>query len=197
MGMQAVPYVAVVSAIIGIALPSPPSTVAYHPAGKCDRTYTAKQEFRALRAIFRDPSPVTQAERRKLKQFRDCARSHSIARRSVKKLHWWQRWRVSYRGYWRLSAERLGDVAHGALAPLRGCETRGISFPSNYAYNGSSGYDGAYQYDERTWREALAWRGTPARYYTQLAWAAGVDAQDVVTYKFYYSHRSRWPNCSA
>ncbi len=186
---RAVPACVLVVVVFAL-LPS--DAQAHHPAKACAKAYSAKQEFRALRAVFRDPSKVTKAERRKLARFRGCARSHRIARRTVRRLHWWQEWRASYKGYWRLAAERLGDKPHGALASLRACEST-----STYGYNGSSGYDGAYQYDVRTWYEAQAWRGTPGRHYTSAAWAASVDQQDVVTYAFYYSHRSRWPNCSA
>lgn len=170
---------------------------AHHPiASACEKTYAAKHGFRASRAVYRSPTRVTRREKRQLRKFRRCARNHRAARRMIRRVHWWQRWRGSDRGYWRLAAERLSSTTRAGLANLRGCETRGIPFPSNYRYNGSSGYDGAYQYDGTTWGEAQSWRATPARHRTARAHEARKDQQDAVTAAFYPSHASRWPNCS-
>jgi hypothetical protein len=67
------------------------------------------------------------------------------------------------------------------LARLRGCETRGIPFPTNYRYDGH--HDGAYQYDGPTWHEAGGWG---------YAYQASPAEQDVRTAWFYPSHRGRW-----
>jgi hypothetical protein len=68
------------------------------------------------------------------------------------------------------------------LARLRGCETRGLSFPANYRFNGV--HDGAYQYLPSTWRrtggqQAEAWMASPAE-------------QDVRTARFFPGHRGEW-----
>ena len=49
------------------------------------------------------------------------------------------------------------------LQKIRGCETRGLYGPARWRYNGSSGYDGAYQFLPSTWsslgsRYAFAWQ---------------------------------------
>lgn len=87
--------------------------------------------------------------------------------------------------YWRRERAALSEAALAGLARLRGCETRGMPFPQNYRYDGL--YDGAYQYDGRTWHEAGG---------SGFAHEASPAEQDVRTARFYPSHRSRWPNCS-
>lgn len=81
------------------------------------------------------------------------------------------------------------------LARLRGCETRGMSYPANYRLNGH--HDGAYQYDVRTWGETFAY--LPRRLQRRAhapAYAASPAEQDVRTALFYPSHRGRW-SCRA
>lgn len=90
------------------------------------------------------------------------------------------------RTYWQRESRKLGPAVHGMLARLRGCETRGIPFPANYRLDGH--HDGAYQYDQSTWKEA---GGT-----TTFAYEASPAEQDVVTARFYPGHRSRW-DCQA
>lgn len=88
------------------------------------------------------------------------------------------------RRYWRRERRALGAATSGFLASLRGCETRGKPFPTNYRWRGL--FRGAYQFDFRTWGEAGG-SGDPAD--------AIPAEQDVRTARFYPGHESRWPNC--
>lgn len=161
-----------------------PSPVAAPPPD-CTRTYTRDHVRRAARSVYRSTSRVTRREKRQLGRFVRCARrpaSQPVMRRTIRK---WRRWRRSGRGYWRLASERLSRATHAGLARLRGCETHGKPYPTNYRWSGL--YHGAYQYDARTWGEAGG---------TGLAYQASKDEQDVRTARFYPGHAGRWPNCS-
>lgn len=95
--------------------------------------------------------------------------------------------RVVYRFMhsWEGQQAMLSPATKAMLARLRGCETRGISYPANYRYQGA--HDGAYQYDVATWHQA----GGSGR----ASWASPAE-QDVRTARFFPSHRSQWA-CSA
>jgi hypothetical protein len=83
--------------------------------------------------------------------------------------------------HWRRLQAALPSDAKAMLARLRGCETRGISFPSNYRWKGH--HRGAYQYTFGTWVRAGG-RGDPAD--------ASPAEQDVRTARFYPAHRGEW-----
>lgn len=82
---------------------------------------------------------------------------------------------------WKCKQRILPAETKRMLARLRGCETRGISYPRNYRWDGH--HDGAYQYDEATWHQAgghgVAFKASPAE-------------QDVRTARFFPSHRGQW-----
>lgn len=106
-------------------------------------------------------------------------------------VHRWKAWRRSYRGYWRLSSERLSPFVHSTLARLRYCEST-----NNYRAQNGSGHSGAYQYAASTWTRAQSWAGVPLRYRTDHVLAASRDHQDAVTGRFFFAHRGEWA-CSA
>jgi hypothetical protein len=94
-----------------------------------------------------------------------------------------RRYRRQHPWEWRRS--QLSPATRAMLRRLRHCETRGISYPANYRYDGH--HDGAYQYSPSTWHRAGG---------SGLAFQASPAEQDVRTARFFPSHRGEWA-CSA
>lgn len=150
------------------------------PGKVYEKTCSAK-EFRGYaRAVYRRTT-ISKAAVRRLDKLRDCLKpwalryQRKLGRSRFKREHPWEYQRSKIPAWGRAMLERLG-----------GCETRGIPFPKNYQWNGH--HHGRYQYDGATWKEAGG--------QTDFAYQASPAQQDVITFRFYPSHRSRWA-CSA
>lgn len=85
--------------------------------------------------------------------------------------------------HWRHLQKMLPSSTRQMLARLRGCETRGIPFPSNYRWHGPNGYLGAYQYLPSTAVRAG---------FTRPVYLTSPAEQDVRTARFWPSHRGEW-----
>lgn len=85
---------------------------------------------------------------------------------------------------WRRLQRTLSPETKQMLVRLRNCETRGISYPSNYRSRGH--HFGAYQYD---WGSGSAGARAGFRVRPDLASPA---EQDVRTARFYPAHRGEW-----
>lgn len=119
---------------------------------------------------------------------------HRDRRASWARRHPWQ--------HYRNELYRRAPWLRGTLARLRGCETRGLRYPTNYRvgplYPRYNGHDGAYQYDRPTWASTLGYLPPPLRRRATRgpAYMAPPAEQDVRTARFYPTHRGQWA-CSA
>ena len=151
---------------------------------KCPTLYKQSEYRHHARGVFVRKS-IPRRMRDRLAHMRACQHSpkaRANVRRYTKRLRA-LRWRRLH--YWEWQRSQLSSGTKAMLARLRGCETRGISFPANYQYNGH--HDGAYQYDGPTWHEAGG---------SGYAYQASPAEQDVRTAWFFPGHRGRWA-CSA
>ena len=79
------------------------------------------------------------------------------------------------------------------LRSIRACETRGLQGAARWRYNGSSGFDGAYQFSPPTWSNLSP--------FTSYAWQASRIEQSyravVLAARNGWVWRSTatWPNC--
>jgi hypothetical protein len=175
--------------VVGMALAAivlfPSATVAQAPKEPtCVAQFTQKQYKHYAKAVYKRPT-ISRKARQRLVQMRLCQHSPK-ARANVKRLtHKLKVQRYHRMHYWEWQRSLLSPGTKAMLARLRGCETRGIAFPSNYHWDGH--HDGAYQYDGATWHQAGG---------TGFAYQASPAEQDVRTAWFYPSHRGQWA-CSA
>lgn len=174
----------IVTALAVVVLSPSPAPAQALQEPPCAGQFTQHQYAHYARAVFKRRTISRRAHSR-LVQMRACQHSpqaHANTVRLTRKLRR-ARWRREH--YWEWRREQLSSAQTAMLARLRGCETRGLAFPSNYRQRGH--HRGAYQYDFATWGEAGG-SGDPAD--------ASPAEQDVRTAAFYPSHRGRWA-CSA
>jgi len=110
------------------------------PAG-CSKTYTIKHFRRAARSVYRSPSKVTRADKKKIKKKIHCARKAASKKIMRAKVARWKRWRISRERYWQLTPY-LGP--HGSRWAIPWGIVRCESGGSWSAYN-PSGASGPYQ----------------------------------------------------
>ena len=143
-------------------------SIPYWKTGNCEHGYTLKQSKRGIR----HSTSWLQA-----RKFWRCAVRPGLR-------HYWQKWKTSYKGYWRIQALKNPGV-HSRLSRLRYCESRG-------QYHIDTHHDGAYQYDYSTWHYAQNMYGVPGNKRTTYAYQASVNHQDMVTGVLFPREPSRW-----
>lgn len=164
---------------------SPSTTAAQAPQERpCAGLFTQKQYAHYAKSVYKRTT-VSRKARQRLAVMRLCQHTPK-AKANVKRLtHRLKVQRYHRMHYWEWQRSKLPSGTVAMLARLRGCETRGIAYPSNYQWDGH--HDGAYQYDAATWHQAGG---------TGFAYQASPPEQDVRTAYFYPSHRGQWA-CSA
>lgn len=175
----------VIGMVLAAIVLSPATAAAQAPTEpSCVAQFTQKQYAHYARSVYKR-TKISRKAKQRLVQMRLCQHSPK-ARANVKRLtHRLKVQRYHRMHYWEWRRSLLPAATKAMLARLRGCETRGIAFPSNYRWQGH--HRGAYQYDWATWRQAGG-SGDPA--------LASPAEQDVRTARFYPSHRGQWA-CSA
>lgn len=176
-----------------------PNTQAPEPYWKqkgCSHGHRSSVAYRQIRVLVRHTDVFVDS--RRVGHWATClatrAKAHAAHERA--RAHW--AWRHRYAQLWVIRRNELDAGTLGRLAVLRGCETRGIPYPSNYRWAGH--HHGAYQYLSSTWQRAQGYyqsvTGKRAVGWTSAAYQAAPAHQDVVTAVFFPAHAGEWA-CSA
>jgi hypothetical protein len=116
------------------------------PDQDCEHLHTLRQSLRGLRAVYRDPRPLTERRGAHGWHFVICTRTVEAREQARRKLLRWRQWRRQHP--WLLAWERLPSWEQSWADSTAFCETGGTMDPRIHSPGGL--YHGLMQFDLRT-----------------------------------------------
>lgn len=153
------------------------------PDADCAHSHALKSSLRGLRAVYRDPAPLTERRGARGWHFVRCTRTPEARAEARRKLLRWREWRQGHP--WLLRWERLPAWERQWADATAFCETGGKMDPT--IHNPGGQYHGLMQFD---------WPTAKAAGFTKDPHLTSANEQKVRG--VYYMRRkgtAPWPNC--